>query len=342
MDNDFAGAEAAFWEKRGATVLRQAAAPPPGGVEVPLKTLYDLEWAVVRSGSGEEIWLLFDTACRETVLSDETAKKLGLETVTGALPPAGAYAEESAHSYAVVDSLDLGGYKVANVPVLVCEAPTGLLKYREGRVVCKGILGMDLLEGLQATFDRKKNVLRLLPPDAPRSTLLEGKPEEWTELPAFDVDGQVMVPASLGDQPNTLALLSTGCTLTLASGPALEPTGLKVDGRKTVTLGPGASYYLPGQAVGTAMSRMDRVQGFPLGWMDVCLPPPGTVRVVPKTSPVGFGTAVFQAPDLPVYPRALGGSVPASLVVGKQITDFYTIALDLPHGRMFTKKVLFN
>lgn len=46
-------------------------------------------------------------------------------------------------------------------------------------------------------------------------------------------------------------------------------------------------------------------------------------------------------PDLPLYPGPLGAEVPAATVIGKERRDFYAVALDLPAGRMYLKKVLF-
>jgi tetratricopeptide (TPR) repeat protein len=334
--------EIAFWKTRASIALRKPEKPlPPDGVDAKLKTLYNMEWLVCSTGSGQEIWMMVDTAARQTIISKETAEKLRLTVVQGAYPPAGAYPGESAHSYAVLDALDLGGYKIANVPVLVVDDQPATLKYREGRNVLKGILGMDLLAGLKVRFDRHHNVFRILPGDAPIEKLLGGKADDWHELPAFSVYNQVFVPSSLGSKDKVVALFDTGCSLVLAQADALPGSGLAADSRKTTSLAPRANFNIPEQSVGTALSKMDRMRPQVLGWLEECLPMVGTVRTIPNDADVGFGPNKFKFKDLPVYPGALGGDVPAALVLGRKVTDFFAVALDLSSGKLYFKQVLF-
>lgn len=348
-------AEISFWEPRGSQALRAPAAPlAADGVTVKLKTLFDAEWAIGTAASGEEIWLMVDTASRTTVLSRDTAARLKLPTFQAAFAPAGAYAGEAAPLCTLLDSVDLGGWKVQNVPAVVVDDAPGILNYREGRGVLKGILGMDVLAGLKVRYDRQKNVLRILPAGASAETLLDGKPGEWTEIPGFFVDGQVLVGSSLGTKAPVLGLLATGCTFVLASDAAIPGSGLSADSRNTVNLsfgtmaGPGDASSpfessLPSGASTSpqAAPGVPSVKPQPLGWLGECLPAPGNVRTVPKGALVGMGQARFDIRDLPLYPAALGGSVPAPVVIGKKITDFFAIALDLGTGKVYTKQVLF-
>ncbi len=300
-----------------------------------------MEWVVCKTGSGKELWLMVDTSCRQTILSKETAEKLNLTVVQGAYPPAGAYPKEPPHAYSVLDSLDFGGYKVDNIPVLVVDDNPATLKYREGRNVLKGILGMDLLEGLKVRFDRHHNVFHILPGDAPLDKLLGGKAGEWHELPAFSVYNQVFVPSSLGTKAKVVALFDTGCSLVLAQADALPGSGLEADSRKITSLAPRTNFNIPDQAVGTPMSKMERMRPQVLGWLEECLPMVGNVRTIPNDAAVGFGPNKFKFRDLPVYPYPVGSDVPAAVVLGRKVTDFFAVALDLSSGKLYFKQVLF-
>lgn|GEM_PF-6561296 len=335
-------AEAAFWESKGARLLNRLPSPlPADGAEVPLKTLYDLEWAAAKTASGEELWLLVDTACPRTVLSRETAERLGLATVPASRPLPGAYASSPAPAYTILDRLDLGPISAENVVAVVVDDAPGLLRFREGRTVLKGILGMDLLRGCKVRFDRQKNLLRLLPASAPLDRLLDGEPSAWSSYPAYDVHGQVFVPTALGAKTAILGLMSTGCTHVLAAEAALPGTGLQASSKNAFSLAPSSFFSMPDRASGTQFAAMDRVRHGSLGWMEECLMPVGNVRTVPKDAKVGFGPAMGVLADLPLYPATLGAEIPASTVVGKKLTDFYALALDLPGGKLYLKRVLF-
>lgn len=335
------GEEAAAWEALGPRSLNRRLSPSSDAAEVPLKTLYDLEWAVARVPSGEEIWLLVDTACPRTVLSRETAERLGLNTVPASRPLPGAYPGSPPPVVTVLQRLELGPLSVENVVAVVVDDSPGLLRFREGRTVLKGILGMDLLRGLKVRLDRQKNRLRLLPASAPLERFLEGDPASWSAYPAYDVHGQVFVPTALGAKSKVLGLLATGCSYVLASEAALPGTGLKADSKRVLSLAPTSFFHMPDQSVGTSYAAMDRVRRGSLGWIEACLPSVGNVRTVPKDARVGFGPATGVLTDLLVYPGGLGAEIPAAAVVGKKLTDFYAIALDLPAGKMYLKRVLF-
>jgi hypothetical protein len=334
--------EAAYWESKGPRLLNRVASPLPAeGAEVPLRTLYDLEWAAAKTSSGEEIWLLVDTACPRTVLSRETAERMGLGVVPASRPLPGAFAGAPAPAYTTLDRLDLGPVTLENVVAIVVDDSPGLLRFREGRTVLKGILGMDLLRGCKVRFDRQKNVLRLFSASIPVDRLLDGDPASWTAYPAFDVHGQVFVPTALGSKTEVLGLLSTGCTHVLATEAALPGTGLQASSRNAFSLAPSSFFGMPDRAAGTSIASVERVRHGSLGWMEECLAAVGNVRTVPKDAKVGFGPAVGILTDLPLYPAPLGAEVPASTVVGKKLTDFYAIALDLPGGKMYLRRVLF-
>ena len=335
--------EIAFWEARSGALLRSPAQPlPAGGIQVKLKTLYDMEWAVCTTSSGEELWLMIDTSSRQTVLSKDTADRLKLPVVQAAFPVAGAYVQEPAPAYTFLDSLDIGPYKVQNVPALVVEDPQGVLNYREGRNVLKGILGMDLLRGLKVRFDRQKDILTLLPPDAPLEALLDGKPSEWKDFPAFVAYDQVFVHSVLGSKNPVLGLLDTGCLFVMAYEQAIPGSGLVADSKNSHNLN-YENFVMPIVApVGEHAAGMTQIRPQVLGWIDECLLPAGAVRTVPKDAQIGFGPAKFSLRDLPLYPRPLGSDIPAPVVIGRKITDFYAIALDLNAGKMYVKQVLFK
>jgi len=355
-------AEAAFWKARKGLRLREpAAAVPPEGVVLKLKTLYNLEWAVAKTDEGKEIWLLVDTACRRTVLSRYAAEKLDLEVVRSAAPLPGAYADEPAPEYAFVQSLDFKTHKVRNVPVLVVEDESGTLKYREGYAVLKGILGMDLLRGMKFAFDRKENELRLYPWGTPPEKMISGKISEWATIDAYPVHDQWFIESSVGNKDDVLGLLTTGCTLVMATEPFLEGADLKPQSKNLLDLTPGGRFTMEktvntrgGRSSGASgtsftagsvtgnMGEMDRTRTVVLGWMDECLPLAGKIKTIPTTSSVGLGVNKFQIPTLPCYPRPIGGDVKGCTVIGRQITDFFSMVFDPAANKIYLKQVLFN
>ena len=332
--------EITFWESKGGAVLRSPTQPLlPDGFQVKLKTLYDMEWAVCRVASGEELWLLVDTSSRQTVLSRDTAERLKLPVIQAAYPMAGAYPNEPAPAYTMLDALDLGGYKVQNIPALVVEDSQEVLRYREGRAVLKGILGMDLLRGLRVRFDRQRSVLALFPPEVPMEKLLDGKPAEWHEFPAFSVYDQVMVRSAMGSKSPILALFATGCSFVLAVAPALPGSGLEADSKNLVTLD-FKNFDVPMNPMGVNATGQNKIRPRVMGWLSECVPPVGTVRTVPKDASIGFAGDSFVFRGLPVYPNPLGGDIPACVVIGRKVTDFFAIALDLSSGKLYAKQVL--
>lgn len=324
------GPEIAFWEARKGLALRTSApAIPAEGATLDLTTIWDLEWVKSKNSAGDDLLLLFDAASRMTVLSKDTAERMKLPVIQASFPSPGAYPEEPAPLYTVIDRLDFGPWKVENIPALVVQDEVRLLTFREGRVALKGILGMDLLRGLQVRFDRQKNKLRLFPGDAESRLLLDGDPAGWSEEPAFSTHDQVLVKSTAG-QKKSLGILATGAGPVLIATSFIPGTGLKPESKKILDLVPHALF------------DAHRSKETKLGWLQECLPLVGQVRTIPGMSEIAFGTARFQVKDLPCFPKDLGGDVPIGIVIGKDISDFYALAFDLPHRKMYVKKVLFG
>ena len=343
--------EIAFWEGRKGIQLRKPdAAPGAGGVTIKLKTLYNLEWVSCRAGENKEVYLLLDTASRITLLPRITVEKLGLTTVKSLFKVPGAYPQEAPPEYGIIDALDFGGYRITNVPFQVVEDEPGTLKYREGTQVLKGILGMDLLRGLQVNFDRKKNELRLYPAGTPLPTLLASDPKEWIEIPAFSVYDQMFVKSSLGEKKTILSLMATGCTLVMVTESQLPGTGLNADSKNLIGLfSTGCLLMSPTNTASqtndigrNSFQEMERLRSLVLGWLDEALPMAGTVRSVNGAADVGLGGGTFQIQSLPIYPNPVGGDFEAAMVIGRKITDYYTMAWDLNSGKLYIKQVLFT
>jgi len=357
--------EIAFWEGRKDLSLGQpGAAPGKEGIVLKLKTLYDMEWLACNAGSAEgeeEVWLMVDTASRLTLLPRVTVEKLRLPTVLAAYPLPGAYPQEPAREYGVIGTLDFGPHRVSNVLFQVVEDEPGTLKYREGRQVLKGILGMDLLRDLQVHFDRKESELRLFPKGTPLQTLLGEDPKPWMEIPAFDVYGQLFTKSSLGEKSTALALLATGCSLVMVNDRQLPGTGLETDSKNIIDLTPSgrlamsptgatqgsggsfkSGYQTGGEISGRgAFQDMGRLRSVLLGWLDEALPMVGKVRSIKGAAPVGLGSGTFQIQSLPVYPEPVGAEFQAAVILGRKITDYYAIAWDLDSGKLYAKQVLF-
>jgi hypothetical protein len=151
-----------------------------------------------------------------------------------------------------------------------------------------------------------------------------------------------MVPSSLGSKSPVLGLLATGCLYALATEAALPGSGLFADSKNAVNLSFGAlsaptaagASTAPAPGVASASPQV-------IGWIEEALPPAGRVRTIPKNAEVGFAGARFAVKDLPVYPGALGSDLPAAVVIGRKITDFFALAWDPAAGKLYVKQVLF-
>ncbi len=343
--------EIAFWEGRKNIQLRKPdGALGAGGATLKMKTLYGLEWVSCRAGDDKEVYLLVDTASRITLLPRVTVEKLGLTTVKSLFKVPGAYPQEDPPEYGIIDALDFGGYRITNVPFQVVEDESGTLKYREGRQVLKGILGMDLLRNLQVNFDRKENELRLYPAGTPLPTLLASEPKEWIEIPAFSVYDQMYIKSGLGEKRTVLSLVATGCTLVMVTEGQLSGSGLKTDSKNLIDLTPSGRLLMSPTNTASQTSdigrntfqEMSRLRSLVLGWLDEALPMVGTVRSVNGSADVGLGGGTFQIQSLPIYPNPVGGEFEAALVMGRKITDYYAMAWDLDSGKLYIKQVLFT
>ena len=337
--------EIAFWSSKGTARLRAPSrAAGPKGIELHMKTLYNLEWLVSKTADNKDLWLLIDTAARQTVISTETAEHLGLKDITqAAFPLPGSYEGEPAHRYTLLKSLDIGGYEIDNVPALVVKDAAGLLRFREGRVVPKGILGMDLLGKFNFRFDRTKMTLTLFPRSVTGDALKGETGGDWKERPAFLANDQIVTPSSLGEKNPLLAVVDTGSTFVMAATGVVKGTGLRSTSRNRVNLTPSANFIMPEGSIGTPMAQISRLQSYIMGWMNEALPLTGEVRTIPRGAVVGFAGKGFNITYLPLYPKTLGSSdLPVGLYIGRKITDFYTLAFDFKRGKMYAKQVLFK
>ncbi len=101
---------------------------------------------------------------------------------------------------------------------------------------------MDLLKGLKIRFDRQKNQLRLFPPDAPLSLLLDGDESSWDSYSAFSVHDQVLIESAVGKNRNVMALMATGAGNVLVTPIGLQNSGLTPSSRKIINLTPTALF----------------------------------------------------------------------------------------------------
>src|SRR6266403_6194719 len=110
------------------------------------------------NGSKEYMRFVLDTGSGMSVLSEETAKKMGIKSVArGGMARAVGGGGRFEIVYGYLDSIDIGDFRVTNVPVYIRH-------FFDEQVAVDGYLGIAVLSRLVASVDYGRNQLTLARP----------------------------------------------------------------------------------------------------------------------------------------------------------------------------------
>ena len=249
----------------GPAVVSQQASGP-----VPFQTIHNHIWLHAVLNHREQVTLLLDTGTAHTLITPDTAKRLGLsptaETPKQALRVLGGHQVEV--PLILLASVAVGQTAVRNVPVgVVASFPDVLL--------VDGLLGADVLRHFTLTLDYAASRLTLVPqglqPPSP-ATLAAARGVVHGPIPLRLGPPHVLVRAVLHGQEPVSLLLDTGASHTLLTPAIARRLGLSPTAdapTKTLTRADGQLHTVPlvvckALAVGEAV-----VEQLPVGITDV-------------------------------------------------------------------------
>jgi predicted aspartyl protease len=144
------------------------------------------------NGNKEPLRFVLDTGSGMSVISDETAKKLGIKPVArGGLARAVGGGGKFEIVYGFVDSIEIGGARVQNVPVYI-------RKFFDNHIPVDGYLGLSVVSKFLASVDygtRRMSLVRQNQTDQVESWTAVRRPENMQGLiPVAPNDGSIEVP----------------------------------------------------------------------------------------------------------------------------------------------------
>jgi predicted aspartyl protease/Flp pilus assembly protein TadD len=144
------------------------------------------------NGNKEPLRFVLDTGSGMSVISDETAKRLGIKPVArGGLARAVGGGGKFEIVYGFVDSIDIGGARIQNVPVYI-------RKFFDSHIPVDGYLGLSVVSKFLASVDygtRRMALVRQNQTDQVESWTTVRRPENMQALiPVAPNDGSIEVP----------------------------------------------------------------------------------------------------------------------------------------------------
>jgi predicted aspartyl protease/Flp pilus assembly protein TadD len=144
------------------------------------------------NGNKEPLRFVLDTGSGMSVISDETAKRLGIKPVArGGLARAVGGGGKFEIVYGFVDSIDIGGARIQNVPVYI-------RKFFDSHIPVDGYLGLSVVSKFLASVDygtRRMSLVRQNQTDQVESWTTVRRPENMQALiPVAPNDGSIEVP----------------------------------------------------------------------------------------------------------------------------------------------------
>lgn len=144
------------------------------------------------NGSKQPLRFVLDTGSGMSVISDQTAKKLGISPVAkGGLARAVGGGGKFEIVYGFVNSIEIGGARVENVPVYI-------RKFFDNQIPVDGYLGLSVVSKFLTSIDygtRKMTLLRQHQTDQVESWATVRRPENILGLiPVAPNDGSIEVP----------------------------------------------------------------------------------------------------------------------------------------------------
>ena len=144
------------------------------------------------NGNKEPLKFVLDTGSGMSVISDQTARKLGLKPVAkGGLARAVGGGGKFEIVYGFVNSIDIGGARVDNVPVYI-------RKFFDSQIPVDGYLGLSVISKFLASIDygtRRMSLVRQNQTDQVEAWTSVRRPENLQALiPVAPNDGSIEVP----------------------------------------------------------------------------------------------------------------------------------------------------
>lgn len=144
------------------------------------------------NGNKEPLRFVLDTGSGMSVISDETAKKLGIKPVArGGLARAVGGGGKFEIVYGFVDSIEIGSARVQNVPVYI-------RKFFDNHIPVDGYLGLSVVSKFLASLDygtRRMSLVRQNQTDQVENWTTVRRPENTQGLiPVAPNDGSIEVP----------------------------------------------------------------------------------------------------------------------------------------------------
>lgn len=175
------------------------------------------------NGSKEYLRFVLDTGSGMSVLSDETARKLGIKAVArGGLARAVGGGGRFEIVYGYLNSIDLGEVRVTNIPVYIRH-------FFDEHTEVDGYLGIAALGRLLTTVDygtRRLSLVRQRTADAESAKATDGKPgnAEAVEAPAMNIPVRTTASGFLSGEIKIEGIskplnfiIDTGATVTVMS-----------------------------------------------------------------------------------------------------------------------------
>jgi predicted aspartyl protease len=330
--------EIAFWEGLKDTLLCDAPAIGDAGLSWPMKTLYNMEWVAATVADDREMWLMVDTTAPETVITKDIAHRLHLTPIKGAYSPASALDGEEPPLYCIIPSLNFGGYVVKNIVARIAKDQVGLMDYRDGRAVLKGILGMNLLRSHPFFIDRAGMRLRILPEGADEKKFIESEGGHWQAIPAGLCQDRCYVRLSLNGSGPSVFLLDSGSTEVLLTEEAVASLNYPIKAGTKVDLCPSVNAPFTTSVVQTPAAVTKANTTVIMGWLSECLPLQCQATVLRDPTKVNFGSDGLVVVELPVLRTPLRGAIVARGVLGRKVLNAYSVVFFPQGGKLYARR----
>ena len=237
---------------------------------VPFQTISNHIWLHAVLNHKEQVTLLLDTGTAHTLITPDTARRLGLsptaETPKQALRVLGGHQVEV--PVVLLASVTVGQTAVQNVPVGVAASFPDIL-------LVDGLLGADILRHFTLTLDYAASRLTLVPqgPQVPSpATLAASRGVVHGPIPLRLGPSHVLVQAVLNGQEPVTLLLDTGASHTLLTPAIARRLGLNPTAdapTKTLTSADGQFHTVPLVLCQTIAVGEAVVEQLPVGITDV-------------------------------------------------------------------------
>lgn len=309
-----------------------------------IKEIQGADYVGVKLNESQEAYLVFDTSVREVMIPPDLAEKIGLKPVAQNLPTPFGFNGETAGNYAILPSLRLGDIVYKNLWVRIIPDKWRFFNERYGKRYYKGVLPLCLFKDHDVLFQRRKDVVKLIPKGkiTPQTAL---NTKEIAEIPYLSYGGTTVVVTGCGGKIAPF-ILSTGLINTTLNENFIDEYGAKSNSTKRVDILMGKQTTLTnvnmsisnvgGKAEdvvtsGSSVTIQDSANlgGFP-EYSDF-IP---NVRIFEKVS-VSLANEPFPIIEGPFSPFPMTIPLPVWGAIGRDITNSFTFFFDTTHRKAY-------